>query len=421
MKRLMHTKTLTILSLSILLILPFLLDTWENIAQGTIAILIHPSLLISDYLRIGGLGASLLNVALLMLMNVILLALLKLKLTGPIFAGLLTIAGFAFFGKNPLNIVPIYVGILLSAKFQKVDFRSLIIVLLFSTGIAPIVSYLLFGTGWPLLYAIPSAVVIGLLTGFLLPIMSVHMLRFHKGYNLYNVGFTMGILSFLYSAILRGVFKLNLFAFDSSTSEAYHHEMLILAIVVSVLLIVGGFISDPRALKKYPIILKSSGRLASDFMRDAGKEITFINAGVMGIISVIFCLVLGININGPVMSGILTVIGFGAFGKHPKNSLPVMLGATIWFIITKETTGSVSTGLAIGVLFVTAVAPVAGRHGFLVGLLAGFIHVLFTPLTYPFQGGFDLYNNGFAAGFVAAIIVPIFDVIRKNKIQEDMS
>jgi hypothetical protein len=313
------------------------------------------------------------------------------------------------------------VGIFLSAKFQKVDFRSLIIVLLFSTGISPIVSYLIFGTGWHLMYAIPAALVIGLLTGFLLPIMSVHMLRFHKGYNLYNVGFTMGILSLLYSAILRGVFKLNLFSFDSSTTEAYNMPLLIISIVLSVLLIIGGFIADPQALKKYPIILKSSGRLASDFMRDAGKEMALINVGIMGLISVLFCLILGIGINGPVMSGILTVMGFGAFGKHPKNSLPVMLGATIWFIITKETTGSVSTGLAIGVLFVTAVAPVAGRHGFFVGLLAGFIHVLFTPLTYPFQGGFDLYNNGFAAGFVAAIIVPIFDVLRKDKIQEEAS
>jgi len=421
MKRLLHTKPITIITLVILFILPFLFESWDKIVDGMIAILTHPSLLISDYLRIGGLGASLLNVALLMLINVLLLHALKLKLTGPIFAGLLTIAGFAFFGKNPLNTLPIYVGIFLSAKFQKVDFRSLIIVLLFSTGISPIVSYLIFGTGWHLMYAIPAALVIGLLTGFLLPIMSVHMLRFHKGYNLYNVGFTMGILSLLYSAILRGVFKLNLFSFDSSTTEAYNMPLLIISIVLSVLLIIGGFIADPQALKKYPIILKSSGRLASDFMRDAGKEMALINVGIMGLISVLFCLILGIGINGPVMSGILTVMGFGAFGKHPKNSLPVMLGATIWFIITKETTGSVSTGLAIGVLFVTAVAPVAGRHGFFVGLLAGFIHVLFTPLTYPFQGGFDLYNNGFAAGFVAAIIVPIFDVLRKDKIQEEAS
>lgn len=421
MKRLLHTQPMTILTLIILFIMPFMLDTPQNIAQGMLAILTHPSLLISDYLRIGGLGASLLNVALLMLINVLLLVVLKLKLTGPIFAGLLTIAGFAFFGKNPLNTLPIYVGIWLTAKFQKVDFRSLIIVLLFSTGISPIVSYLMFGTGWNLWIAIPSALVIGVLTGFLLPIMSVHMLRFHKGYNLYNVGFTMGILSFLYSAILRGVFKLNLFAFDSSTSETYHLPLVIISLVLSVLLIVGGLLSDPHAFRKYSIILKSSGRLASDFMRDAGKEMALINAGIMGLISVAFCFILGIAINGPVMSGILTVIGFGAFGKHPKNSIPVMLGATLWFVITKQTTGSVSTGLAIGVLFVTAVAPVAGRHGFFVGLLAGFIHVLFTPLTYPFQGGFDLYNNGFAAGFVAAIIVPIFDIVRKDKIQEDLS
>lgn len=421
MKRLLHTQPMTLLTLIILFIMPFMLDTPQNIAQGMLAILTHPSLLISDYLRIGGLGASLLNVALLMLINVLLLVVLKLKLTGPIFAGLLTIAGFAFFGKNPLNTLPIYVGIWLTAKFQKVDFRSLIIVLLFSTGISPIVSYLMFGTGWNLWIAIPSALVIGVLTGFLLPIMSVHMLRFHKGYNLYNVGFTMGILSFLYSAILRGVFKLNLFAFDSSTSETYHLPLVIISLVLSVLLIVGGLLSDPHAFRKYSIILKSSGRLASDFMRDAGKEMALINAGIMGLISVAFCFILGIAINGPVMSGILTVIGFGAFGKHPKNSIPVMLGATLWFVITKQTTGSVSTGLAIGVLFVTAVAPVAGRHGFFVGLLAGFIHVLFTPLTYPFQGGFDLYNNGFAAGFVAAIIVPIFDIVRKDKIQEDLS
>jgi hypothetical protein len=44
---------------------------------------------------------------------------------------------------------------------------------------------------------------------------------------------------------------------------------------------------------------------------------------------------------------------------------------------------------------------------------------MFTPLAYPFQGGFDLYNNGFAAGFVAAIMIPIFDFIRKDKITED--
>ncbi len=419
MKNLIQNKYLFPISLLVLVLLAFIIDSPKEIYLGLIEILKSPSVLVSDYLRIGGLGASLVNVSLTLLITYILILVLKLKLTGPIFAGLLTIAGFAFFGKNFLNIIPIYAGIYLNAKFQKVPFKSLIIVLLFATGIAPIVSYLIFGTGWDYFISIPAGILVGVLSGFLLPIMSVHMLRFHKGYNLYNIGFTMGILSFLYSAILRGVFKLDLFIFDSSTSEVYHYELLIITIIFSILFIILGLLRNPKAFKDYPVILKSSGRLVSDFMRDGKEEITMINVGIMGLISILFTVVLNIQINGPVISGILTVMGFAAFGKHPKNSIPVMLGASLWFLITRWTGGTPSTGLQIGVLFVTAIAPVAGRHGFFVGLLAGFIHVLFTPITYPFQGGFDLYNNGFAAGFVAAIIVPIFDFIRKDKVEED--
>lgn len=419
MKNLIQNKYLFPISLLVLIVLAFIFDSPKEIYQGLIEILKSPSVLVSDYLRIGGLGASLVNVSLTLLITYLLILALKLNLTGPIFAGLLTIAGFAFFGKNFLNIIPIYIGIYLNAKFQKVAFKSLIIVLLFATGIAPIVSYLIFGTGWNYLISIPAGILVGILSGFLLPIMSVHMLRFHKGYNLYNIGFTMGILSFLYSAILRGVFKLDLFTFDSSTSEIYHTELLVLSIVFSILFIILGLIKNPKAFKDYPVILKSSGRLVSDFMRDGKEEIAMINVGIMGLVSILFTVVLNIQINGPVISGILTVMGFAAFGKHPKNSIPLMIGASLWFLITRWTGSEPSTGLKIGVLFVTAIAPVAGRHGFFIGLLAGFIHVLFTPITYPFQGGFDLYNNGFAAGFVAAIIVPIFDFIRKDKVEED--
>jgi hypothetical protein len=121
------------------------------------------------------------------------------------------------------------------------------------------------------------------------------------------------------------------------------------------------------------------------------------------------------------MGGILTVMGFGAFGKHPKNALPVMLGATLWFLIVLMRDGEVGVGLQIAVFFVTAVSPIAGRHGVFLGMVAGFIHIVLTPFTYVFQGGFDLYNNGFAAGFVAAILIPVFDFIRKDKLEGDLS
>lgn len=405
----------------VLFAMAFMFDDLNTIYHGYLAILQSPSVLISDYLHIGGLGATLFNVATIMLINIIMLSVLKLKMTGPIFAGLLTIAGFSFFGKNIFNTIPIYVGIYLHARVQRLEFKSFIIVVLFSTGISPIVSFLIFGTGWPFYVGVPAGILVGILTGFVLPALSAHTIRFHKGYNLYNIGFAMGILSMLYAAMLQTLFQFNLFIFDSTTSEAFHTELLILTIILSTIFIISGFLNDQGVLKKYPKLMDTTGRLVSDYIRDHGRDIAMVNVGVMGFISVLAIVLLGIQINGAVMGGILTVMGFGAFGKHPRNAIPVMLGASLWYLYMFHVRGEASVGLAIAVLFVTAIAPIAGRFGILFGIFAGFVHIVLTPFTYVFQGGFDLYNNGFAAGFVAAILVPIFEFIRKDNGKEQPS
>ncbi len=395
--------------------LSLVFDSPSNIYTGYINILKSPSVLISDYVRIGGLGATLFNVATIILFNIIMLKRLGFKMTGPIFAGVLTIAGFSFFGKNIFNTLPIYLGIYLYAKTQRLEFRSFMIVVLFSTGISPIVSFLIFGTGWPLYIGVPIGIIVGTFTGFILPAFSAHTIRFHKGYNLYNIGFAMGIISMLYAVILHS-FNVNLNV-GGPTSEAYHSELLLISLGLSTLFLVGAFMIDPNVLKKYPHLLKSTGRLVSDFIRDYGKAVTMLNVAFMGYISVAVLVILNLEINGPVMGGILTVMGFGAFGKHPKNALPVMFGAWLGVTITNYSLDSV--GMVIALLFVTAVAPIAGRYGVIIGVLAGFIHIIITPLAYVFQGGFDLYNNGFAAGFVAALMIPILEAITKQKPEED--
>lgn len=404
----------------VLFSMSFLFDDFKTIYLGYLEILQSPSVLITDYLAIGGLGATLFNVASIMLINIVMLKLLKLKMTGPIFAGLLTIAGFSFFGKNIFNTIPIYIGIYLHAKHQKLDFKSFIIVVLFSTGISPIVSFLIFGTGWPLYIGIPAGFLVGIFTGFVLPALSSNTIRFHRGYNLYNIGFAMGILSMVYAAILVSLFGFDLFQFGTVINNAFHNELLILVVILSIIFILSGFINDTHVLKKYPQLLKSSGRLVSDFIRDYGKDISMVNVGVMGLISVAILLVLNIQINGAVMGGILTVMGFGAFGKHPRNALPVMFGAILWYLFMYYIRGETSVGLQIAILLVTAISPISGRFGILLGIIAGLVHIMLTPFTYVFQGGFDLYNNGFAAGFVAAVLVPIFEFIKKDKLEEEI-
>ncbi len=408
------TKMLTPIIIIVLFALSFLLDDINTLFSGYIKILKHPSVLISDYLEIAGLGATLFNVATILLINIIILNKLKVKMTGPVFAGLFTIAGFSFFGKNLFNTIPIYIGIYLFSKLQRMEYKSFIIVVLFSTGISPIVSFLIFGTGWPLYLGIPVGIIVGLITGFVLPALSAHMIRFHRGYNLYNVGFTMGVLSMLYGVILRafGV-KLELL---NLVNNDYHLQLQILMIVISLVFILSAFYLNKDVLKKYPALLKRTGRSVSDFIRDHGKDTTMLNVGIMGLVSLLALALLDLKINGPVMGGILTVMGFGAFGKHPRNCIPVMLGAFLGVTLTNYSLES--TGMVIALLFVTAIAPIAGRYGFIIGILAGFVHIIITPIAYAFQGGFDLYNNGFAAGFVAALFIPFLEAILKNNVEE---
>ncbi|MDE5856309.1 MAG: DUF1576 domain-containing protein, partial [Anaeroplasmataceae bacterium] len=62
-------------------------------------------------------------------------------------------------------------------------------------------------------------------------------------------------------------------------------------------------------------------------------------------------------------------------------------------------------------VFASGLAPVSGRYGIGYGLLIGCLHIIMTPIMISFQGGFDLYNNGLAAGFEAALVTVLAEKI----------
>ena len=52
------------------------------------------------------------------------------------------------------------------------------------------------------------------------------------------------------------------------------------------------------------------------------------------------------------------------------------------------------------------------------GLLAGFLHSSVALNVGIVYGGMNLYNNGFSAGIVASILLPIMDMIKDHKDKE---
>ena len=99
-------------------------------------------------------------------------------------------------------------------------------------------------------------------------------------------------------------------------------------------------------------------------------------------------------------------MGFSVFGKHPKNVLPIMLGVLIASIFNKYDPSG--TPAILTALFSTTIAPIAGEFGIVAGLFAGFLHKAVATNVGFIHGGINLYNNGLAGGFVAAVLVPLF-------------
>lgn len=395
---------------TILFILAFFLDSPSNLIYGLYNIIISPDVLLVDYLRIGGIGASFLNSSILAFINIFIIYKLKLKINGALIAAIFTIMGFAFLGKNIFNVWPMYIGGYLYVKYQNINFKNILVMIMFSTSLAPLVSDIAFGLGISPWISLPIGVVFGVFCGFIISPIASHMTRVHDGYNLYNIGFTAGLIGTLITSLLRS-FGFN-FEQQEILSTEYDLFLRILLIIFFSIFIIIGFKINRNSFKGYSNLLKHSGRLVTDFTHIEGYGLTFINMGISGLVATFYVIALHGDFNGPIIGGILTIFGFSAFGKHPKNSIPIMVGVFLASLMNIWDTNS--TTVLIAGLFGTTLAPIAGKFGILAGIIAGFLHLGLVKNVGYLHGGVNLYNNGFSGGILAAVLVPLIEAFKKG-------
>jgi len=407
-KRLTQSMLIPYIS-SAFIILSLFLQPLSEFFNGYGRILVSKSILLTDYVAVGGMGPALFNSGSLMLITYFIIRKLDLRVTGSIFAGIMTIGGFAFFGKNIINVLIIYLGVLLYARYKKIKLKSVIVVFLFSTGLSPISSVIMFGMGFPLFYSIPLGIFVGVISGFLLVELSSHVIAFHRGYNLYNVGFASGILTFVYFSIFK------LLDLEITTNLIYtndqHILFLYLFIIICLTFLITGLVLNKDPLKDYFKILKLSGRAVTDFTRNKNEALTMINIGLTGLAALSVLLILGIHMNGPVIGGLITILGFSAFGKHVRNIIPPMLGVLILCLILDI---ELSILVVLAIIFSTALAPIAGEHGVIVGILTGMLHLPIAMSIGQLHGGVLLYSNGFAAAFTAVLVTTIISSFKRR-------
>lgn len=396
---------LLILPLSFLL-LSFYYSSPLEIFEGLKKAIFWHHRLVSDSFEIIGIGPSLFNAGVLGLLSVALVMYLNLKPNGLIFVSTTLVIGFSFLGKNPLNVFPIVLGTWCYAQVRGIEFKQVAMTGLLGSTLAPVLSTLALLTE-NFYLGLLLALGVGLVIGFFLPMISSYVVVAHHGYSLYNMGFSAGLFAILIHSLLKGRgIEIELV---SHLSETFSYPLFYLLLGLFILYFVLGFLANQKSLQGFELLHKQHGRLVSDFTYTVGYPVSLMNTGLLGLL----CLAIAYyfqTLNGAVLCGLFSVVAFASFGKHLRNTIPIMIGvflASFWMKTDFHPSILVMTAF-LG----TSLAPISGEFGSLAGLVAGFLHLNFVVNFASLHGGMNLYNNGFSAGLLAMILVPCIQLVK---------
>ncbi|TXT41709.1 MAG: hypothetical protein FD137_2672 [Spirochaetes bacterium] len=397
------------LTIGIFILFGLLAEGPSAALEGFLRLQFRPSRLLSDFTAMEGPGATLFNASMVGLLGLVTLRLNKIKLSGPTVAAVFTMMGFALFGKTLLNCI--ILGVSLSALLVGKQPKEYLIIALFGTALGPVVSFVAFEMGLSPLLALPLSMVMGLFTGIILPPLAIAMLHLHQGYNLYNVGLTAGFLG-LFAASLPHAAGIDIATINFWGTGASPWLVAVVPLL-SVSAIVFAFVCCGKgSWREFLRIMKLPGRLPSDFCDLEGPGGALLNAGFLGLGYSAFVAVIGAPFNGPVIGGLMTIIGFAFFGKHVRNVLPIFAGLLLAALVFGKSL--ILPWVVLAFLFGTALAPLAGEFGAYIGVFAGFLHLVIVERSGSWHGGMNLYNNGFAGGLTATLFVSIIEWYRNN-------
>jgi hypothetical protein len=374
------------------------------------------SVLVSDYIAMAGLSATLLNSAASCSAFLIMLVVTKIPPNGKIIAALFLTVGFAMFGKNLFNTIPLCIGVWLYSKSIRAKFGDYLVYAMFAATVAPIVSEIAFLGERFGIFRFFIAYLVGIVIGFIFPALTVTVKRMHNEYCLYNSGIAGGFIATFATGLFRSmghqVPPENYWDTEHTRILAIGAFSFAIAAIVFGM-IVGGW---KNSFDKFKRIVRERDRDNNDYYLYYGST-CYINIGIMCIIATTTMLLLGIPVNGPTLGGIITIAGFAVAGKHMRNTIPVLVGSILATQVNVLDQSEPANALSI--LFSTGLAPIACKFGWPWGIIAGFLHVSVATNIGLLNGGLNLYNNGFAGGFVAITLVPLILLFNRLVLKKD--
>ena len=388
----------------------------------------------SNYFAVGGFSASFLNAGLVALGCLLLFVIFRGKPNNASTLAFLLTVGFGTWGINLLNIAPTILGVILYGLIKKEKLGNLVNTMLFSTGIAPLFSDLLFrypsteylGFNW---LGFGLMLVIGLAVGFFLHAGLAHSPKVHKGFDLYSAAVPVGMMAFLINATLYKTMGLDVDALSTSGDLAVVSPMIanvfcgsLFGLCVLIALLMG---CTPKA---YWQLLRNKEEKVS-FSTTYGNATFLMNVGVFGLFILATYNLIGAPFTGVTFGVMFCMLACCNSGSHPLNVLPLVLGYVVSSALCSYLSPMLggtfacainAQAVCVGMAYSNGLSPIVDKYGWRFGFIASVIHYLLVTSMPKLHGGFLLYNGGLTAAITCLIFVPILEHRFRSKAERKL-
>ena len=397
--------------------------------SGLWQIISQPSKISTNYFAVGGYAATFLNMGLVALICLLLFAVLKAPVTNVSNLAFLLTLGFCSWGINVLNIWPTILGVVIYCLVKKEKLSANANAMLFSTGIAPLITELMvrYPNAEAVGFNVPGvllALAVGFVIGFFLPAGLAMSPKIHKGFDLYSAALPIGMTAFFLQAVLYKTMGVALPAApDASTLQvASRLTVNVFCCVFFGLCVVFALVLGCRP-KDYWRLLTDPA-LVTNFSSAYGNAVFLMNVGVYGLFILGYYNLIGGTFNGVTFGIIFCMLATCNSGSHPGNVWPIMLGYVVasagfgWLSALAGGTfaGAVNAqAIMVGLCYANGLSPIADKYGWQYGFLAAMMHYVLVTSVPSLHGGYCLYNGGFTAALICIILVPQLEKLCRTK------
>lgn len=397
--------------------------------SGLGAILSSTAKVSTNYFAVGGYAATFLNMALVGFASLALFRFLKATVNNVSTLAFLLTLGFASWGINILNMWPTVLGVVIYGLVKKEPMGSLANAMLFSTGIAPIISEMLLryphaeavGFHWA---GVLLALAVGFVIGFFLPAGLSNSPKVHKGFSLYSAALPVGMTAFLLQAVLYKSLGVELPAAPAAETLQVASALAVNVFCAAVfgLCIVFALLLGCTP-KQYWALLTAKDQVSS-VSASMGNAVMLMNVGVYGLFILAYYDLVGANFNAVTFGLIFCMLACCNSGSHPGSVWPIMAGyaaASFVFGWLSTLVGGTfaqavnAQAILTGLCYANGLSPISSKYGWQYGFLAAVLHYCMVTTVPNLHGGYCLYNGGFTAALVCLLLIPVLERFCRTK------